>query len=162
LDIYVFRTYHSLRIPKRIAELTYLTFVKPGAVDTSDFSDPASRRIPGNNDRAGWRGRREKGWLSDRTWNFQLAVRQLLAKVRIRFGSWRAYVTLLRNASKIRPGAGRSIGRREKSRSAMRPMRVEVCDLFRIRNKSANFGGMIRSCGVSESGRTELLKGGTS
>lgn len=31
LDIYVSRTYHSLRIPKRIAELTYLTFVKPGS-----------------------------------------------------------------------------------------------------------------------------------
>lgn len=31
LDIYVSLTYHSLRIPKRIAELTYLTFVKPGS-----------------------------------------------------------------------------------------------------------------------------------
>lgn len=42
----VFRTYHSLRIPKRIAELTYLTFVKLGAVDTTDFLDPPCRLRP--------------------------------------------------------------------------------------------------------------------
>lgn len=49
-DIYVSHTYHSLRIPKRIAELTYLTFVKLGAVDTSDFSDPLTGSGLGNND----------------------------------------------------------------------------------------------------------------
>lgn len=46
----VSRMYHSLRIPKRIAELTYLTFVKPGAVDTTDFLDPPTGSGLGNND----------------------------------------------------------------------------------------------------------------
>jgi len=46
----VFRMYHSLRIPKRIAELTYLTFVKLKAVNTTDFLDPPTGSGLGNND----------------------------------------------------------------------------------------------------------------
>lgn len=44
--VHVSRTYHSLRIPKRIAELTYLTFVKPGSCRYRPISRRSSGKRP--------------------------------------------------------------------------------------------------------------------
>jgi len=95
LDIYVSHTYHSLRIPKRIAELTYLTFVKLGAVDTSDFSDPLTGSGLGNNDS-------DDRETFRRMLNFQFATRQLRTEVRIRFRSRRTTQAIVRRFDETR------------------------------------------------------------
>ncbi|KYN22171.1 hypothetical protein ALC57_05448 [Trachymyrmex cornetzi] len=78
------------RIPKRIAELTYLTFVKPGAVDTTDFLDPPTGFGLGNNDND------EKPGKPPSDVEFPAHYTTFCEEARIRFRSWRVTLAIAR------------------------------------------------------------------